>query len=238
MMQDAPPGRFARSSLGEQVIDHLTEMITSGTWPAGTYIPTESELAQELGVSRTVVRECVRVLASRGMLSVRQGRGTTVAPASRWNIAEPLALLVKADRTDLLRWLEVRTILEVESAALAAQRLTPDDAAALREALERVLASADADTYREADIHLHLTIARATQNPALLRLLHPLVQPLREQLQSTAIVAENRRDATLEHEAIVSCILAQDAPGARLAMRKHLDRVADEIAQVMRQESW
>ncbi len=172
------------------------------------------------------------------MLSVRQGRGTTVAPASRWNIAEPLALLVKADRTDLLRWLEVRTILEVESAALAAQRLTPDDAAALREALERVLASADADTYREADIHLHLTIARATQNPALLRLLHPLVQPLREQLQSTAIVAENRRDATLEHEAIVSCILAQDAPGARLAMRKHLDRVADEIAQVMRQESW
>jgi DNA-binding FadR family transcriptional regulator len=50
-------------------------------------------------------------------------------------------------------------------------------------------------------------------------------------------VAENRRDATLEHQAIVSCILAQDAPGARLAMRAHLDRVADEITQVMRQES-
>jgi len=230
-------GKFGRASLGDQVIDYLTEMIMSGAWPARTLIPAEGELAQELGVSRTVVRECVRVLASRGMLQVQQGRGTTVEPSTHWNVAEPLSLLVRADRTELLLWLEVRTILEVESAFLAAQRLTPTDAQALHEALERVTANTDPDAYLAADIHLHLTVARATQNPALLRLLHPLVQPLREQLQSTAIVLENRRDAALEHQAIVSSILAQDAPGARLAMRQHLDRVADEIAQVMRQES-
>jgi DNA-binding FadR family transcriptional regulator len=226
-------GKFGRTSLTDQVVAHLTRMITDGEWPAGTLLPTEAELAQELGVSRTVIRECVRVLASRGMLDVRQGRGTTATAPSAWNVAEPLAFVVKADRTDLLRWLEVRSILEVESAALAAQRYTGDDAAVLQQAVDRV-AVTEPDAYREADIYLHLTIARATQNPALVRLLHPLVEPLREELQETAIITENRRAATQEHRAIVARILERDVPGARAAMAAHLARVADEIVQVMR----
>ena len=218
---------------------HLTRLITDGTWEAGATIPTEGELAQQFGVSRTVVRECVSVLASRGMLDVRQGRGTFVTPPEAWNVTEPLAMLVAADRPALLSWLEVRTILETESSALAAQRHTESDAAALRDAL-RQLEDADAghdqDAFKEADIHLHLTIARATRNPALLLLLRPVVQPLREQLHDTAQQADARAIAAHEHRALVECIVAGDADGARRVMAEHLARVVEEIAQVAREE--
>jgi DNA-binding FadR family transcriptional regulator len=207
---------FERPRLTERVVGHLTTMITEGTWPAGTALLPEAELAQQFGVSRTVIRECVRVLASRGMLDVRQGRGTFVTAPSSWNVAEPLALLVKADRGELLNWLEVRAILEVESAGRAAERLSEGDRAALAEALERLGRSAhDPEAYTLADIHLHLTIARATQNAALARLLHPVMQPVREHLQATVSLPEPLRKAELEHRAIVEAILHDDAAGAR-----------------------
>jgi len=227
---------FARPRLTDQVVTYMSDLITDGTWAAGMMLPTEAELVQQLGVSRTVIRECVRVLSSRGMLDVRQGRGTVVTSAAAWTVVEPLALLVKADRSELLNWLEVRAILEVESAALAARRRLPPDVSALQGALERVQAPADDPTaYMEADIHLHLTIARAARNPALLRLLQPVVQPLREHLQETALVPEARDQALREHGAIIAAILEGDAEQARAAMTTHLHRVAEEIAQLLRQ---
>jgi len=225
---------FARPRLTDQVGAYMSDLIADGTWAAGMMLPTEAELVQQLGVSRTVIRECVRVLSSRGMLDVRQGRGTVVTSAAAWTVAEPLALLVRADRSELLNWLEVRTILEVESAALAARRRLAPHVSALSAALERVQAPSDDPTaYMEADIHLHLTVARAACNPALLRLLQPVVQPLREHLQETALVPEARDQALREHGAIVAAILDNDVEQARTAMATHLRRVAEEIAQLL-----
>ena len=225
---------FQRPRLTDQVVDHMTRTITGGDWPAGTVVPPEGELAQRFGVSRTVIRECVRVLASRGMLDVRQGRGTVVRPYASWTVVEPLALLVKADISELLHWLEVRTILEAQSAALAAQRLTCDDRDHLTAALRRLENdSNNPEDYMEADIHFHLTIAKATQNPALVRLLRPVVQPLREQLQATALLPQARNAAAREHRHVATCILGCDADGARAAMITHLGRVAEEISQVL-----
>lgn len=225
---------LSRQRLTDQAVDYMTRLITDGEWAAGMVVPPEPELAQRLGVSRSVIREGVRVLASRGMLAVQQGRGTFVMPPASWNVTEPLALLVKADRMEMLRWLEVRSILEVESAALAAQRLTAQDAAALHEALGRIDREAHhPDSYTEADIHLHLTIARATQNPPLERLLRPVVQPLRERLRETTHLAPAIAAATREHQTIVACILRNDAAGARAAMAAHLYRVSEEIAHIL-----
>lgn len=173
------------------------------------------------------------------MLDVRQGRGTFVTAPEAWKVTEPLALLVAADRPALLSWLEVRTILETESAALAAQRHTETDAVALREALgllEDADSGHDQDAFKEADIHLHLAIARATHNPALLLLLRPVVQPLREQLHDTAQQPAARQIAAQEHRALVERILAGDADGARQVMATHLARVVEEIVQVAHEE--
>lgn len=222
---------FERPRLTEQVVDHVTRLITDGTWASGAVLPTEGELAQRFGVSRTVIRECMRVLASRGMLDVRQGRGTTVMSPASWNVTEPLALLVRADRPSLLNWLEVRTILELESARLAAARADGEDRRALGAALRRVCdAAQQPDDYVEADIALHLQVAQAARNPQLHLLLRPLVQPLRRELHETVRVATATEAATREHTAIVERVLAGDSDGARAAMLLHLRRVADEIA--------
>ncbi len=231
------PTGFERPRLTDQAVAHMTRMITSGNWPAGAVLAPEGELAQQLGVSRTVICECVRVLASRGMLDVRQGRGTFVTPLAAWNVTEPLALLVEADHTELLRWLEVRSILEVESAALAAQRATAEDGERLRQALLRFEEEPpNPDAYMAADVHFHLTVAQATQNQPLVRLLHPVVQPLRERFQGTVHVIQAREQAKCEHRAIVVAILARDVSAARAAMAAHLGRVADEIVQILRDQ--
>jgi len=225
---------FERSRLTEQVVGHLTRLITQQTWPAGTALPPEGELAQQLGVSRTVVREGVRVLSSRGMLDVRQGRGTYVMPTERWNATEPLALLVQADRSSLLDWLEVRTILETESARLAAERLDDGGRATLDDALGRLEAGAeDPERFAAADIHFHLSVAAASGNAALVRLLHPVVQPLRAQLHETTRLLAARRRANEEHRGIAMRIMGGDPTGARAAMAAHLGRVVDEISQVL-----
>lgn len=228
-------GIFERPRLTEQVVAHMTRMITEATWPAGTALPPEADLAQQLGVSRTVIREGVRVLVSRGMLDVRQGRGTFVTPATAWNVAEPLALLVKADRPALLNWLEVRTILEMESARLAAERANADDRAELAAALGRICdASQQPEEYVEADIALHVRLAAATQNPQLQLMVQTLVQPLRLELHETVQIPALTAAATREHTALIERVLAGDGEGARAAMGAHLRRVAEEINVVLR----
>src|SRR5438552_3296419 len=227
-------GMFERPRLTEQVVAHMTRMITEAAWPSGAALPPEADLAQQLGVSRTVIREGVRVLASRGMLDVRQGRGTFVTPSAAWNVAEPLALLVKADRPALLNWLEVRTILEMASARLAAARASERDRAELAEALRRVCdVTQQPEEYVEADIALHVRLAQATQNPQLQLLVQTLVQPLRRELHETVRMPALTAAATREHTAIVERVLAGDGAGARAAMGAHLSRVAEEINVVL-----
>ena len=227
-------GPLGRLRLTEQVEASITRLITEARWPAGTVLPPEADLAVRFGVSRTVIRECVRVLASRGMLDVKQGRGTIVNDLSAWRVVEPLASFVKADTHSLLDWLEVRMILEMGSAALAARRCTQEDRVLLEEALRRTEESGtDPDATMEADIALHLAIAQTTHNPALLRILEPVVQPLREQLQATALLPRARRLAVREHCALVEGILAADSERARHAMSAHLTRVAEEISELL-----
>jgi DNA-binding FadR family transcriptional regulator len=225
---------FARPLLTDQIAAHMTRMIAEAQWPAGTILPPEADLALQFGVSRTVIRECVRVLASRGMLEVKQGRGTSVLPPADWNVAEPLALLVQVDRSEMLRWLEVRTILEVESAALAALRATALHHEALRAALDDLETStANVDAYTAADVRFHLTVAEAAQNLPLVRILRPVVQPLREHLRATVLMADAQHAANIEHRAIMEHIVAGEVTAAREAMAAHLARVAEEITAIL-----
>lgn len=228
---------FERPRLHDQVLEHMTQLIAMGQWSAGTVLPGEGELAKQLKVSRTVVRECVRVLASRGMVDVHQGRGITVRNHAAWNVTAPLALLVRSDQTALLNWLEVRTLLEMDAAGLAAVRATDDDRAALQQIVEELArCDDDPDAYRILDIRFHVILAQATHNPALVRLLEGVIQPLREQLEERDLTPQTRHTSTEEHAAIVACLGRRDSHSARTAMSVHLGRVADEINRLLQGE--
>jgi len=225
---------FDRPRLHEQVLKHMTHLIAEGRWSPGTALPAEGELAQRFKVSRTIIRECVRVLASRGMLNVRQGRSIYVTPHAEWRITEPLALLVRSDHMSLLNWLEVRTLLEMDCADLAARRATAQESDLLTELVARqAQCDDDPDAYRDLDIMFHLGIAQATHNPALLRLVEGVIQPLREQLDERALTSQTRHVSTEEHRAILQQIHRGAQLEARAAMAAHLGRVAAEIAALL-----
>lgn len=225
--------QFKRPHITEQVVEYFTQCITDGRWPAGLVLPPEPELMRQLGVSRTVIRECVRILSSRGMLDVRQGSGTTVAALDDWNVTEPLAILVRADKASLLNWLEVRTALELCTAQLAAERATASDRKVLRGLLSTGGAAVAGQlAFVEADVALHLAIADAAHNPQLRLILKPLVAPLRRQLSSTVRVPKYVEAANREHALLIDRVVEGDPEGARAAMLLHLRRVAEEIADL------
>src|ERR687895_2347585 len=114
------------SRLHRDAMRVLIGEITSGGLAEGDRLPREQDLAAQFGVSRGVARECVRSLEERGLITVKHGRGATVAPSSQWDVFDPdvlAALLAGArGREVLLEYIECRRILEVEAAALAAER--------------------------------------------------------------------------------------------------------------------
>lgn len=223
---DQEPRRRPRRA--DPVVEAIRQRIASGDYPAGGRLPTESKLCEEFGVSRTVVREAITRLASDGLVLPHQGAGVFVSePASDalGNIASESGSKISM----VLNVLEVRMAIEMESAALAAQRRSPsqeaDIVAAYREfdaLLER------RESTGTADFAFHRAIATATNNPFYVEILDVLgLRAIPRELVTT-ISEELRRSPEYqellqaEHREIVRAISAGDAEAARSAMRHHL----------------
>lgn len=153
-----------KRSLVEQAVDQLRERIAQGAWAVGQRLPTEPELALELGISRNTVREAMRVLAFSGLVEVRQGDGSYLRTAQ-----DPLQAVQAMSRCSVEHARETRSILEAEAIGLAAQRRTDADLQGLREALQRSSGHfhGDLDTYVACDLVFHQRLVDAAHNPAL-----------------------------------------------------------------------
>ena len=232
----SPGARFrsvASESLPRRVSRELIGGILRGDFSSGDELPSEDQLAKEFGVSRPVVREAVRHLRVLGLVHTRQGRQARVAPYEGWNHFAPDLLAARRDagvvEDVLLELLELRRMIEVEAAASAAQRATPADLQALREALDALdSAATDIRQFTLADIQFHDAILHATQNhllPRLFDLLRPLLEFGRE------ISVSTRPQGTLVsqagHRAVYEAIRAGSAEDARRHMEEHLSWTAN-----------
>src|SRR5215211_4729894 len=132
------PQQIRRIKLRDQVAEMLLEMIFSSDYEAGDRLPPERVLVEELGVSRTVVREALNLLETRGLLRVEHGRGAVVSANGAHAVHTNLGLLLRMQPSTLGELMEMRKALEVEVAGLAAERATTDDIAAMRAALDRM----------------------------------------------------------------------------------------------------
>jgi GntR family transcriptional regulator, transcriptional repressor for pyruvate dehydrogenase complex len=221
--------------LSDQLADLLRERIERGELRPQDRLPTEQELADRHGVSRTVVREAVSRLKSMGLLVSRQGSGVYVAPVSR---AKALAFdpAVLHSLEAVVQIVEVRRALEGEVAALAAQRA--DEAAVER--ILAALAAIDAAVAAggdgvEEDLHFHRTVAAATGNPQFTRLLGFLEQYQRDAMTVTRANEAMREDfmeqVRGEHREIAHAIAAHDTERARQAATTHMLRAARRIEE-------
>lgn len=218
------------ATLGEQVTEALRVNITDGSWPVGSMVPSESRLAQSLQVSRTVVREAVSRLKAEGLLSSQQGRGAFVA-----NDRSQMGFAIDKQDVESLRKLaqilDLRMGVEVEAAALAAERATD---AARQEVAAAAHAFADSsgggadgvEAGVAADIRFHRAINDATGNDYYLGLFNYLGASLRETMLAGRLKAVERggenREAVQEHLDVAEAIMAADADAARERMRNHL----------------
>ncbi|HEU5370069.1 MAG TPA: FadR/GntR family transcriptional regulator, partial [Ktedonobacterales bacterium] len=161
----------------EQIAEQIEQLILSGKLRSGDRLPTERELAEQFGASRTAVREAMKTLAQKGLVDMRPGRGTIVIDGTTQAMRHSLGLMMRVGQvggSDEL--VEVREILEPEIAALAAARAGEEHIAALREAVAIMDASLDdADAYIAADNNFHRALAKATHNTLILAFLDSIV---------------------------------------------------------------
>lgn len=223
----------APQRLTDQLAAWLMQRIESGELAPDQRLPTEQQLAEQFGVSRTVVREAVSRLKSIGMLTSRQGAGVFVAPRHQ---ARALAFdpSVLTSMESVLQVVEVRRGLEADVAALAARRITPDKARAIGEALAHLEScQPNGPEGVEADLQFHRCIARATDNPHYERLLGFLEQYQRDAMRITrtneALDSEYLAQVRLEHHAIADAVIRGDATRAREAAMRHMVNAADRL---------
>jgi len=214
--------------LYRRIADQIAALIDRGEYPAGARLPAERELARELGVSRTSVREAIISLEIAGKVEVRVGNGIFVRPHAAGLPRED------DDGPGPFELLAARRMIEGEIAAAAAKLAKRPDLKALRAMLDE-MRDADDDFARRdtADREFHLRIAEITRNGALAHVVAALWEQRRGELwtriEKHFHTPELRARTIEDHAAIVDALEAGDPDAARAAMQRHLARVAREF---------
>lgn len=217
-----------RESLAEQAAELLLARVRDKEWEIGGKLPGETTLTPQLGVGRSTMREAIRILAGRGILATRQGAGVfataTDVPAN-WDSA--------FDRAGIVAVIEARTAIEVEAAALAAERHTSAELKALRRALDdRERHRADIGQHIETDFAFHRGIVLAAHSPVLLELFDGFESRSRQAMTDMlALRGHHGDDADHDtHEHIYEAVASRDAAAAAALTRAHLTMLRDLLA--------
>jgi GntR family transcriptional repressor for pyruvate dehydrogenase complex len=225
--------RVRSSPLYEEVAAQQERSILDGALESGDRLPSESDLAQQYGVSRTVTREAIQNPRSRRLVDVVHGSGSYVGEPKTDAVVETLSTLFQFRGASPYSPHEVREILETEIAGLAAERATESDIAELQNALSLMEeARSSGREYVEVDLLFHAMLARATRNHVFLLLLEPLVDLLRQGRLLAIQAPGGIRKSCRGHYEIYQCVLTRDPKGARAAMREHLSEVRERLTVV------
>jgi GntR family transcriptional regulator, transcriptional repressor for pyruvate dehydrogenase complex len=212
--------------LSDKVADILLETILSKRLKVGDRLPSERELGEQFGVSRTVVREAVRAVVAKGVIEVRSGSGLRVAAVDALAVSESMSLFLRGGTLDFEKVHEVRALLEVHIAGVAAERADTQDVARLRDVHKRMRhETADVEAAARDDLEFHRVIARSTKNDLYLLLMDSIGSALIDIRRAN--LGSGSSPMTLDqHERVLERIAAHDQEGARAAMQAHLDGVA------------
>jgi DNA-binding FadR family transcriptional regulator len=217
--------------LYRQIADHLSELIASGEFPEGTRLPSERELAEQLGVSRPSVREALIALEVAGKVEVRVGSGIFVAPRRPVALVDP-----SKEGQGPFELLRARALVEGEVAAEAARTADPEELDVIRAAVEEMRVRQRRNLNpEEADRDFHLAIARATHNSPLASVVQDLWDRGRgdiwRRMEQHFQTPELRAAILEDHQTILAALETRDSRAARSLMRRHLERVDREFSR-------
>ncbi|MCX5830010.1 MAG: FadR/GntR family transcriptional regulator [Deltaproteobacteria bacterium] len=227
----------------EEVVEQIRQLMENGTLKPGDKLLSERELAEKLQVSRASVREALRALEMMGFVEIKAGGGTFIKETSGDEIIQPLAMFLSIEKGSFFEIYEIRKIFEIAAAHLAAQRATPVDLAKIEENLEKMKAALtddDSEKGEDSDAAFHFSIAEATQNSWLLRLLntisdsfHKSISVARRQLYLTPGYPQLLMD---QHTKIYEAIRDRNPNLAQKVMLEHLSFAEDAMAKTLKIE--
>jgi len=237
---DVAPAR----QVADVVAERIERLIVDGVLKAGQPLPSERRLVEKLGVSRTALREGLKLLRARGIIETSHGRGSYVASLTGHTETSPLMHLLGSQPRTLYDLFEVRGMLEAESARLAALRGTPADHVLItrryREMVEAQETEADPSVHARLDHAFHLAICEASHNPVLVHTL----QSLTDLLLSSVFASVNnlyhreqhKRVIDRQHARLYNAVVGKLPEQARKAAADHIDKVCASLREIEQEE--
>ncbi len=225
-----------RDNLYSQVADRIQELIVAQSLRPGDRLPGERELAEQMGISRTVVREAIRVLSVRGLVKTKPGCGTYIRELHPRDMSASVELFFKLQQPSIRDVYQVRRMIEVEVAGLAAERAGDEDIQVIQETIDRMrCVGQDVDQFVQLDLDFHLALAAATHNDLFALLLHSVANLWQQVIRLSYQIPDAVQDALYHHQHVLDQIRQHDVSAARQAMLEHIDRSLEMIEAVHRQ---
>jgi len=228
--------RQAMRNIHSQVADRIGTGIVRGDVAPGRPLPSETRICEMMGVSRTAVREAIRILSGKGLVESRAKSGTRVRPPEQWNQFDPDILRWQFETADLATYLlklfKLRTAVEPMAAACAATAATPEDIARIRAAADAMASAESNEAWVTADIDLHRSIHIATRN----EFFWPIAQIFDTALRRSFTLAapgDHRPRSLVEHRRVMEAIAARDANGAHQAMVQLIFHAAGDLKRMI-----
>lgn len=220
----------------EEVVEQIKQLIIDGKLQTGDKLPSERELSEKFGVSRASIREAFSALEIIGIITIHPGEGSFVRQISYEDVLESLSLFVQVDVNNVMQILEVRKILEIESAFLAAERASKEDIEEIQKALQHMVEEVKSGEVGDmADAEFHLAILKAAHNPILVEIMNAVselmkntLKFLRQQLFMQDDMLQQLHDS---HCSIFEAIAKKKPQLARILMLEHLTMMEKKMMQ-------
>lgn len=220
----------------EQVIEQIKTMIENGKLKRGDKLPSERDLVEQLGVSRASIREALRVLEIIGLIDCKQGEGNFIKRNFETGLFEPLSVMFMLNGGKPNEMFELRRVMEVETAALAAKRITDEELKELYNLIEQMDTSQSEEERSKIDKKFHYTIAYASRNFLIVNILNTvssLMDSFIKNAREEILKKDNDKSViNNQHKEIYKTLAEHNPAEAARAMRKHMDLISNNLTLV------
>lgn len=215
--------RLSRESRFDYAVQRIETMVREGGFAPGDKLPPAREMCEDLGVSRTILREALRVVESKGLISIQAGKGVFVADHDLNVLDDRVDSLVASGKVEIVDLIQARHFLEPGIAHIAAIRATSSDIQNLEESLKGMIDNLEAgDAFMQADQNFHLLLARATNNPILYMMAKTMTECLSVFRKTIYEVEGAPAKAVQRHQDILNAVKGRDSHMAYQAMENHI----------------
>lgn len=228
------------NNLSQRMTQALGRAIVCGEYNREESLPTEAELCSQFGVSRSAVREAVKMLSAKGLISSRPRQGIRILPEEDWNIFDPDLLQWSLESKPTLKvlheFLQLRIAIEPEAAALAAKYANPEEIACISRSLESMRTAATPEEALEADIAFHVSILYASNNRFYIRLRDFIQTALRVSINYTNPIKAAPEVVVEEHAKVLLAIQNRNPERAKRGMLFLIDEALSFVEAALTQE--